>query len=175
LRGEYLLLLEERFGPIGFDEEETTSMFKENFPLGTVLKLTALIDKIRNESELPASDLEIYKDGFGFYFQQKGQEKTCWLYLGCWLAFWENNHRDNSHHPICFGVEDVSRDVREAFERSLKRVYSQNAIPFEENWLLGWIPAKDLNKLNAFEEISPKLRKIWNSMCDAAERESNSK
>ena len=95
--------------------------------------------------------------------------------LGCWLAFWENNHRDNSHHPICFGVEDVSRDVREAFERSLKRVYSRNAIPFEENWLLGWIPAKDLNKLNAFEEISPKLRKIWNSMCDAAERENNSK
>jgi hypothetical protein len=159
---EFRLLLEERFGPIGFDKEETMSMFNENFPLRCALKLNTLIDKLRKESELPSSKLEISKDEFCFYFEKKGQEKTCWLYFGCWLEFWEVNH-----HPICFGVQNVSLAVREAFRRSLKREYKQDAILLDDNWLMGWIPEKDLNTSDAVEQISPKIRRIWQSMSNA--------
>jgi hypothetical protein len=163
---EFRLLLEERFGPIGFDKEETMSMFNEGFPLRTVLKLYTLINKVgemRKELGLKSPKLEISKDEFCLYFEKKGQERTCWLYFGCWLDFWEENH-----HPICFGVERVSPDVREAFTKSLKQVYKQDAIQFDGDWLVGWIPEEDLSKSNAFEEISPKLKGIWKSMSDAA-------
>jgi hypothetical protein len=164
---EFRLLLEERFGPIGFDGEETMSMFNEMFPLRTVLKLNTLIDKvggIRKKSGSLSSKPEISKDEFCLYFEKKGQKKECWLYFGCWLDFWKDNH-----YPICFGVQNVSPDVREAFTKSLKQVYEQDAILFEENWLMGWIPKEDLNKSNAFAKISPKLQRIWKSMSDAAE------
>jgi hypothetical protein len=159
---EFRLFLEERFGPIGFDKKETMSMFNDKFPVPTVLKLITLIDKVRQEVA-KNSKIDISKDEIGSYFTKEGKEETCRLYFGCWLQFWENNH-----HPICFGASDVSHDVKEAFVKSLKRVYKQDPIPCGD-YLMGWIPEEDLNKSNAFEEISPKLKTIWKSMLDAAD------
>lgn len=160
---EVRLLLEERFGPIAFDKKETASMFSTKLPIQTLLKMNTLIEKLRKESGLPSGKLEIYKGGFGFYLKKKGEEETCWLYFGSWLEFWEDNH-----YPICFGVEHVPHKVREAFRRSLKQVYKQDATPFGD-YLMGVVPEQDLREPNAFEAIVPKLRKIWLSMSEAAE------
>jgi len=164
LSEDFRLLLDERFGPIGFDPQEATAMFNQDFPLRTVLKLNKFIDEVRDKAGSPAGELEIYKDEFGFYLNKKGKEKTCWLYFGCWLSFWEN-----TRYPICFGVEAVSPNVREAFARALKDNLGREAMQFEGDWLMGWFTQEELSDSNAAEMISQKLLTLWESMSESAD------
>lgn len=160
---EFRLLLEQRFGPIGFTEEEANTMFQDIFPMSTMLELIALVNKLGEDNVSKSIKLDITKNEIGWYFKKGGKSKACWLYLGCWLDFWEDTHR-----PICFGVSDVSPAVQKAFVASLKKVYGQEPVPCGD-YLLGWIPEEDLKGSDAPRVISPKINRIWESMCAAAD------
>jgi hypothetical protein len=159
---EFRLVLEERFGPVRFDREEAAAVFSDNFPVSTMLKLIAVIDKIGQENIRKPSKLDITKEEFGWYFTKRGEETSCWLYFGCWLDFWNDNH-----HPICFGVSDVSPAIKKQFVSSLKEIYKQDPIQCGD-YLMGYIPEEDLAKSSAVEEISPKIKRLWKSMSEVA-------
>ena len=131
-------------------------MFSENFPVGMLLKLNALIEAVRVDLS-PKSKLDIHKDEFGFYLQKSD---TCGLYFGCWLDFWENNS-----YPLCFGIQYASTEVRDAFVRSLRNVYEQDAV-FQGDWTMGWIPEQEISSPLAVKLISSKLGLIWQSMSE---------
>jgi hypothetical protein len=154
---EFRSLLCERFGPITFDDKEVELMLSESFPVGMFLKLNALIDAVRLDLN-PKSKLDIHKDEFGFYLQKSS---TCELYFGCWLDFWEN-----TSCPLCFGIQYASAEVRDAFVRSLRSVYEQDAV-FQGDWMMGRIPGQDIGSPLAVKLISSKLKLIWHSMSEA--------
>ena len=162
LAEEFRLLIDERFGPIGFEQDERQLMFNGEFPLETTVKLVKLIDDIRQKSGIPFGELEIAKTEMGFYFSKKGKENSCWLYLGCWPDFW----KQCCLSPICFGVSSVATNVRDAFAKALKKVYGQEPRKFDD-YLMGYIPEEDLDTDDALEVIKPKLQQIWTAMSAA--------
>jgi hypothetical protein len=178
---EFRLLIADRFGPIGFETEETQLMCNSDFPIETIVKLISLIEQIRlvfhpssRKKLKPASKLYIEKGEFGFYLTNATNNK-CSLFFGLWPDLWKDPDfwRKSSENasPICFGVEtsEVSADVRKAFQRSLKSIYKQTPFPFG-GYELGYIPQKDFdeNKDDALETLKHKLEKLWDEMSQAA-------
>jgi hypothetical protein len=159
---EFRLLLEQRYGPIGFGKEEIKKMLEQSFPLATMLKLVALVNNLGEDAVKKSVKLDITKEEIGWYFKKPGEEKACWLYVGCWLDFWEDQHQ-----PLCFGISDVSPAVQKAFVASLKEVYGQDPIRCGD-YQMGFVPEQDLESPDASKVISPKINRIWSSMTQAA-------
>ena len=84
------------------------------------------------------------------------------LYVGCWLAFWEDNHP----FPICFGIEDDAPVVKDAFKQAFANAYKTDAILFGE-WTMGWVPEEDFTGPDAVERIWSKLEPIWEAVSTA--------
>ncbi len=159
---ELRLLLVEHFGPISFEREEIESMFSSEFPIRTIVKMSAVLfglkQKVpkRNAGELTSET----KDEFGFYLK-KGKRDL--LFIGSWVAFWEANHR----YPLCFGVQDDDPKIKEAFISALRIEYESEAISFD-GWSMGGVPAEDFISVDAVDEIWSRIEPIWNSVRDAA-------
>jgi hypothetical protein len=81
------LLLTERFGPIRFYPEEIKAMFTTEFPMQTILKLNLVLQGLRKKAGKEATEMNIEKDEFGFYFKK---EKRTPLFVGYWLSFWND-------------------------------------------------------------------------------------
>jgi hypothetical protein len=156
---DFKVLLSERFGPIDFDSREAQSMFASDFPLPTILKINAVIEGLRKKAGKRATALEVHKDETGFYLK-KGSRLL--LYVGCWLAFWEDNHP----FPICFGIEDDVPVVKDAFKQAFANAYKTDAILFGE-WTMGWVPEEDFTGPDAVERIWSKLEPIWEAVSTA--------
>jgi hypothetical protein len=164
---EFRLVLEERFGPIGFDEQETMLMFKDDFPMKEFLKLNAVLDgigeKARKASSIKKSEkkkrlpkhvsLEIEKDAAGFCLPNSN------LWIGYWLPFWNAGNP----FPICFGVEDVTSKLADRFKKAFYDEYKEEAKPFG-GYTMGWVPKDDFEDANAIEKIWPKLERIWDAV-----------
>lgn len=159
---EFRLLLTEHFGPISFEREETSLMFSPEFPIRTLLKLNAVLEGLRQKAGAHvATKLYSDKDESGFYLQVG---KRSLLFVGCWLAFWDAGH----HYPLCFGVQDESSHIRDAFQLAFREVYKQEAISFDD-WWMGWVSEEDLVGVDAVDEIWAKLEPIWNKVKAAIE------
>jgi hypothetical protein len=165
---EFRTLLEEHFGPIRFEEEEISVMFSETFPLPVLLRLNKLVFELNKKAgKKYENELEIYEKGFGFYLRKKNDKrKKCWLYCGIWLDFWDAGN----HYPLCFGVENVSDAVKEAFKEAVKAVYKREALPFEcdgENWLMSWISQAEFDAPDMTNHVWEKIERIWRPMLEA--------
>jgi hypothetical protein len=158
---EFRLLPNERFGPINFEPEEIKSMITPEFPMQTVLKLNAVLEGIRKKVGKDETNTCVNKDEFGFYFR-KGKREL--LFLGYWLAFWDAKHP----YPICFGVQEDTPSVKEAFTSAFQKAYKKDPISFD-NWTMGWVSEKDFNSLDTVDEIWSKLEPIWNKVKNAAD------
>jgi hypothetical protein len=86
------------------------------------------------------------------------------LFVGCWQTFWN----DGQEYPVCFGTEDESPKVKGAFQRAFRKVYKNEAIPFEK-WTMGWVPEEDFSGPDdPVEKIWGKLELIWKAVSKAA-------
>lgn len=168
---EFRLLLAERFGPIRFYPEETKSMFTSGFPMRNVVKLNAVLEGLRQKARKDAGKLNIEKygtrlysdmDEFGFCLRKSNGTL---LFVGYWVQFWNAGHP----YPICFGMPDAAPKVQEAFKSAFEEVYKEEAVPFVDKWIMGWVPELDFNSLDAVDEIWRKLLPIWRKVSDAAE------
>ena len=160
LAKEFRLLINERFGPVGFIAEERTGLFAKAFPLRAVVKLVKLLENIRLGCNIKSDRMELGKDELGFYFSETKNE-LCSLYVGLWPELWETEHVS----PICFGidVDKVTDVVRLAFAEALLKEYGQEPISFD-GYELGYIPEEHFDEDDALERIKPKLEAIWKSM-----------
>lgn len=163
LAHEFRLLLEERFGPIGFDKQETISMFNDEFPIKQFAKLNALLDETRKRACAASSrktntkkkriNLEVDKDEAGFCFPNSD------LWIGYWALFWS----DGNPFPICFGVNDETTSLANKFRKAFYDEYKEEAKQFG-GYTMGWVPKDDFEDANAIEKIWPKLERIWDAV-----------
>jgi len=163
LAHEFRLLLEERFGPIGFDKQETVSMFNDEFPMEQFAKLNALLDEIRKRASTASSrktnnkkrriNLEIDKDEAGFWLPDVD------LWIGYSAPFWS----EGNPFPICFGVNGEKH--RAKFRKAFYDEYKEKAKPFG-GYTMGWVPKGDFEDPNAVEKIWLRLERIWDAVAE---------
>jgi hypothetical protein len=159
---QFRLLLAERYGSIEFEEEEVSALFKSEISIKTILKFNAVLEGLRQKAgKRNTSSMNMDKDESGF-FLIKGSR---WLlFVGCWQTFWNDGHE----YPICFGTEDESPKVKEAFRNAFRKGFESEAIQFGK-WTMGWIPEEDFRVPDdPVEKIWAKLEPIWKAVSKAA-------
>ena len=131
-------------------------MERNSMTMATALRVNNLIEQIRRAAGDLATPLQIAEGEFGFYLKK---EKQWLLYFGCWVTFWEERPA-----ILCFGVDDATADVQEAFRRSFREVYGLEAVMLNDKWIMGWVPNAELEQADPARLIWTKLGRIWSAV-----------
>lgn len=151
---EYRGFLAQKFGPIGFDQEEIQMLSSTAF-LRPFLKLTHLIRQIEIKCKKEfRTDFQTSRDEVALYIKAQGSRESL-LYFGVWKDFAEQGGS-----PICYGVLDSWKSagtfsmICERNKRIVKKFGNSN------EWILVSVDPKVLDVENAAETIWEELHPI---------------
>lgn len=164
---EFYKLLDDRFGPIKFSEEEISMLlsikdFSTDFY--AMRKVQFVIEKIADYQKRNYKlDWEREKESYGFYFKQ-GKDDLLWF------GIWRTALKVDGAHQLCIAVDrSWGREVTEAFLEVCKKE-KKKLVDIEEGgkWIVTWISDEFLQSNDSDGQVWKELKPILEAVSKAS-------